>query len=160
MVYDLYFLWGEGKVIVMTNEKPSALNGSKHREGRPTARGKWSKQDQFGDGQQSRSVSVQVSAVGNVKRILLHHNNWGEKKLGSVVEVLLCRPAQAAVLLSIIFLYMTESYFSKLRKKESDMFSWEFIWWQRVYWTSHKNHHINIWFWLRFQQVYFQELDL
>lgn len=64
----------------MTNEKPSALNGSKHREGRPTARGKWSKQDQFGDGQQSRSVSVQVSAVGNVKRILLHHNNWGGKK--------------------------------------------------------------------------------
>lgn len=111
-------------MIVMTNEKPSALNGSKHREGRPTARGKWSKQDQFGDGQQSRSVSVQVSAVGNVKRILLHHNNWGgKKKLGSAVEVLLCRPAQAAVLLSIIFLYMTESYFSKLRKKESDMFS-------------------------------------
>lgn len=111
-----------GKVIKMKNEKPSVLNGSKHREERPTTKGKWSKWDQFGDGQQRRSVSVQVSAVGNVKRIQENHDNW-KKKLGSEVEVLLCRPAQAAVLLSIIFLYMTESCFSKLRKKESEMFS-------------------------------------
>lgn len=48
---------------------------------------------------------------------------WKFLKLGSAVKVLLCRPVQIAVLSSIIFLFITESYFSKLKKKEPGMFS-------------------------------------
>lgn len=65
-----------GKVIKMKNENQSVLNVSLPCALSPTTKGKWSKWDQFGDGQQRRCVSGQVSAVGKVKRIQEHHDNW------------------------------------------------------------------------------------